>query len=155
MAPVGPVPSTYEIRYKLNGGTYDGSTEDIVEEHPEGSVITIHEAPERDGYTFDYWKGSEYQPGDEYTVTGDHVFEAQWKKADDKKKHSDHDDDDDDDDSHHHRKSAPTGDNSNAALWIALVLVAALGVVGTIIALVLVAALGVVGTIIYRRRNRK
>ena len=68
------------------------------------------------------------------------MFEAQWKKADDKKKHSDHDDDDDDDDSHHHRKSAPTGDNSNAALWIALVLVA---------------ALGVVGTIIYRRRNRK
>ena len=66
------------------------------------------------------------------------MFEAQWKKAD-KKKHSSHDDDDDDD-SHHHRKSAPTGDNSNAALWIALVLLA---------------ALGVAGTIIYRRRNRK
>ena len=139
VAPIEPVPSTYEIRYKLNGGTYDGSTDDIVEEYPEGTVISIHDAPERDGYTFDYWKGSEYQPGDQYTVTGDHVFEAQWKKADDKKKHSSHDDDDDDD-GHHHRKSAPTGDNSNAALWIALVLLA---------------ALGVVGTIIYRRRNRK
>ena len=168
--PVTPAPS-YEIRYKLNGGTYDGSTEDIVEEHPEGSVISIHEAPEREGYTFDYWKGSEYQPGDEYTVTGDHVFEAQWKivseeKDDEEKvdkeedneekvdkekdneektqKHSSHDDDDDDDDSHHSHhsssKSAPTGDSSNAALWIALILLA---------------ALGVVGTIIYRRRNRK
>ena len=141
VAPIEPVPSTYEIRYKLNGGTYDGSTDDIVEEYPEGTVISIHDAPERDGYTFDYWKGSEYQPGDQYTVTGDHVFEAQWKKADDKKKHSSHDDDDDDDDSHHSSsKSAPTGDNSNAALWITLVLLA---------------ALGVVGTIIYRRRNRK
>ena len=34
----------------------------------------------REGYTFTYWKGSEYQPGDKYTVTEDHTFEAQWKE---------------------------------------------------------------------------
>ncbi|MDO5132697.1 MAG: InlB B-repeat-containing protein, partial [Eubacteriales bacterium] len=80
-APPTPVaPVSYDIRYNLNGGSYDGSTEDIVEQYPVGTVITIHEAPERDGYTFDYWKGSAYQPGDKYTVTGDHVFEAQWKE---------------------------------------------------------------------------
>ena len=46
--------------------------------HKEGDVITIHEAPVREGYTFSYWKGSEYKPGDTYTVTGDHTFTAVW-----------------------------------------------------------------------------
>lgn len=72
--------ATYEITYDLNGGEYDGSTEDIVEYYKEGEVISIHEAPERKGYEFDYWKGSEYQPGDSYTVTEDHTFTAQWIK---------------------------------------------------------------------------
>ncbi|MBQ6623486.1 MAG: InlB B-repeat-containing protein [Mogibacterium sp.] len=76
-----PTPSdVYEITYDLNGGEYDGSTEDIVEYYKEGEVISIHEAPERKGYEFDYWKGSEYQPGDSYTVTEDHTFTAQWIK---------------------------------------------------------------------------
>ena len=44
-------------------------------------VITIIDAPDRDGYTFTYWKGSSYQPGDKYTVTGDHTFTAQWKSV--------------------------------------------------------------------------
>ena len=102
VAPIEPVPSTYEIRYKLNGGTYDGSTDDIVEEYPEGTVISIHEAPERDGYTFDYWKGSEYQPGDKYTVTEDHTLTAQWEKS---------------------GSSAPdTSDTNNSGLWIGLII---------------------------------
>lgn len=75
-----PDETHYKITYKLNGGTYKGSTEDIVETHKAETVISIHEAPTRDGYTFDYWKGSEYQPGDKYTVEEDHVFTAQWKK---------------------------------------------------------------------------
>ena len=76
-----PEPSaTYEITYNLNGGEYDGSTEDIVEFYKEGETISIHEAPVRKGYRFDYWKGSEYQPGDSYTVTADHTFTAQWIK---------------------------------------------------------------------------
>ena len=70
----------FTITYKLNGGTYDGGTNDIVETYDAGTVISIHEAPVREGYTFTYWKGSEYQPGDKYTVTEDHTFEAQWKE---------------------------------------------------------------------------
>lgn len=32
-----------------------------------GEVITIRDKPTREGYTFLYWKGSEYYPGDSYT----------------------------------------------------------------------------------------
>lgn len=66
------------ITYKLNGGSYNGSTDDIVEKYPVGTIISIHEAPVREGYHLDYWKGSEYRPGDSFTVTGDHTFTAQW-----------------------------------------------------------------------------
>ena len=91
----------YTITYKLNGGIFAGSKEDIVETYPDGTVISIHTAPTRDGYVFLYWKGSEYQPGDEYKVTGDHVFTAQWKETETP-------------------PSAPnTGDTSSPLLWIA------------------------------------
>ena len=73
---------TYEIRYVLNGGNYDGNTEDVVEFHKYGEVITIKDAPVREGYRFDYWQGSKHYPGDQYTVEGDHVFTAQWIKTD-------------------------------------------------------------------------
>ena len=68
------------LTYKLNGGNYNGSTDDVVEEYDAGTVISIPDAPVRDGYTFTYWQGSEYQPGDAYTVEEDHTFTAQWKK---------------------------------------------------------------------------
>jgi hypothetical protein len=35
--------------------------------------------PEREGFEFDYWKGSSYKAGDPYTVSGDHNFRAMWK----------------------------------------------------------------------------
>ena len=73
------VPKTYLITYDLNGGTYQGEGGFIYEVYPEGTVISIHEAPVREGYIFLYWKGSEYLPGDQYTVLGDHVFVAQWE----------------------------------------------------------------------------
>ena len=41
-------------------------TDDIIEKYPAGTVISIHEAPVREG--FYYWKGSEYQPGDESSI---------------------------------------------------------------------------------------
>lgn len=77
-----PDPMMYTITYVLNGGSYNGSTDNIVETYPAGTGILIHEAPTREGYTFDYWKGSAYQPGDVYTVTEDHTFVAQWKAND-------------------------------------------------------------------------
>lgn len=45
-----------------------------------GDTITLPSAPVREGYTFSYWKGSKYNPGDAYTVVGDHTFTAMWEK---------------------------------------------------------------------------
>ncbi len=70
----------YKIIYDLNGGVYNGDSSDITEEYKSGKEISIHDAPTRKGYKFLYWKGSEYQPGDKYTVTEDHRFVAQWEK---------------------------------------------------------------------------
>ena len=78
--PPGPDGKQYTITYKLNGGSYEGDTADIVEKYLEGTVISIHAKPEREGYKFLYWKGSEYQPGEKYMVHEDHVFTAQWEK---------------------------------------------------------------------------
>ena len=77
-----PEKKTAYITYDLGGGTYNGSSADIVESYKTGDVITIHEAPERDGYKFSYWKGSKYAPGDSYTVSGDHTFTAVWESDD-------------------------------------------------------------------------
>ena len=68
------------ITYKLNGGSYNGSTADITTAHKPGTRIRIHEAPMREGFTFQYWEGSEHYPGQEYLVSEDHVFTAVWKK---------------------------------------------------------------------------
>lgn len=72
---------TYSIiTYHLNGGSYAGSKEDIVEEYKNGTEITIHDAPARPGYTFLYWEGSKYYPGDKFQVKENHTFKAQWQK---------------------------------------------------------------------------
>ncbi|MBR0514919.1 MAG: Cna B-type domain-containing protein [Clostridia bacterium] len=70
----------YTITYDPNGGTIDGQTTPVTEKHMYGTVITIRKAPVRSGYDFLYWQGSAYQPGDKYTVTGDHTFTAQWEE---------------------------------------------------------------------------
>ena len=50
-----------------------------------GSVISIESAPMREGYKFLYWKGSEFHPGEDYTVpAGGHTFVAQWEKVEKK-----------------------------------------------------------------------
>ena len=74
---VKKAPNTAAIIYDLNGGVYNGSTANIIETHTIGEVISVHAAPTREGYTFQYWKGSEYQPGDRYTVTENHTFSGQ------------------------------------------------------------------------------
>ena len=102
-----PEAKRFTITYDLNGGSFDGSTEAIKEVHEKGTVISIHEAPVREGYTFRYWKGSRYDPGDEYTVTEDHTFTAQWDKKG--------------------AGGALTGDGSHPGIWAALAFLAALG----------------------------
>ena len=124
-------PEEYTITYDLNGGEYNGSTENITEGYEAGTIIKIHAKPTRDGYTFLYWKGSEYQPGDEYTVTEDHVFTAQWEKTVTPS----------DDDSTTSKKdsstSAKTGDENDITSLLMLM----------ITSIALIAAMG------YRRRN--
>ena len=80
--------NNYDVNYKspgvaiifdANGGTFADGEKVKSYTLPLGKVITIIEAPTREGYSFDYWKGSEYQPGDQYTVTEAHTFVAQWK----------------------------------------------------------------------------
>ena len=69
------------LTFDLAGGTLDGKTGKITIEANVGDVIEIPKAPTREGYTFKYWKGSEYNPGDKYTVESDHTFTAVWEKS--------------------------------------------------------------------------
>lgn len=109
---------TATITYRLSGGTYDGSSEDIVEEYAAGIEITVHEAPEKEGCNFRYWEGSQYSPGDKYTVTDDHVFTAVWEKdstdvVDPDKPAGDTDKDSGDTQS----GSVKTGDDNQIGFW--------------------------------------
>ena len=52
----------------------------VVESTEYGTLITLP-APTREGYKFLYWKGSQYNAGDEYAVKGAHTFTAVWEKA--------------------------------------------------------------------------
>ena len=105
-------PKEYTITYKLNGGEFGGKTDDILEVYPGGTVISIHEAPTREGYTFLRWEGSSYQPGDKYTVTEDHTFTAQWE-AD--------------------PEIPDTGDNSLILQWTSLLVISAFSLIGVLL----------------------
>ncbi len=109
----------YKTTYDLNGGTLEGKKGMIIVESYEGDVIIVKDAPVRKGYTFDYWKGSKYYPGDRYTVESDHTLSAVWKKN--KKPEPEPDPDD-------HGGGVRTGDDSDLTLWLALLLAGAAGV---------------------------
>lgn len=68
------------ITYDANGGRFNDGTKIKTVEYSVDENIKIREAPTRRGYTFTYWKGSEYRPGDDYTVKDNHTFIAQWEK---------------------------------------------------------------------------
>lgn len=74
-------PKKCKVIFDPNGGLINGEPDNYVIETTVGTVITIIGAPTRSGYTFKYWKGSEYHPGEKYTVPGDHIFVAQWEKT--------------------------------------------------------------------------
>ncbi|MBE6463997.1 MAG: LPXTG cell wall anchor domain-containing protein [Eggerthellaceae bacterium] len=77
-------PAEYTLKFDPNGGILRGSTDVLEIPVTVGKEadrdFTIIEAPTRTGYTFLYWRGSEYQPGDTYKVEGDHTFTAEWAK---------------------------------------------------------------------------
>ena len=74
-------PNTYTLRYKLDGGTYNGSSEDIVEMYEEETEVKVHQAPSKEGYKFLYWEGSKYYPGDNLVMKQDHTLTARWEKV--------------------------------------------------------------------------
>lgn len=128
----------YTIDYDLNGGEFNNSKADIFERYKSGTEISIHEAPTRDGYTFRYWRGSEYQPGDKYVVTEDHTFIAQWEKKtvpDDPGEHGnpndDHGNSSDGGSAQEGSRGPNTGDQNSPLLWIVALMtaIAGLGVV--------------------------
>ncbi len=115
------------ITYDPSGGVLRGGTDPVVVDAKVGDTITIIEAPERDGYNFLYWKGSEYQPGDSYVVVGDHTFTAEWEKKSDKGGDDDGKDDKggsgggkSDSGSKSSKKGISTGDNVKIGLFAVL-----------------------------------
>ncbi|MBR2836084.1 MAG: hypothetical protein IKE43_10330, partial [Coriobacteriales bacterium] len=82
--PSDPVSATIKaigtLTFDLGGGTLNGSTAPLVIEALVGDTITIPDAPTLSGFTFKYWQGSEYYPGDKYTVEGSHTFTAVWQQ---------------------------------------------------------------------------
>ena len=70
------------LTFDLKGGTLNGRSGIITINANVGDTVNLPAAPTREGYTFQYWKGSEYEAGARYKVTGDHTFTAEWKKAD-------------------------------------------------------------------------
>ena len=76
------MPQTSTITINPNGGKWaDNTTTAKIFKVQVGNTFTIPEAPKRDGYTFLYWEGSRYNPGEQYLVTAlDHTFTAVWQK---------------------------------------------------------------------------
>lgn len=69
-----------KLTFILNGGTYKGKTENIIQYHPAGTTVTLLEAPTKKNATFEYWRGSKYAAGAKYKVTTeDHTFTAMYK----------------------------------------------------------------------------
>lgn len=72
----------YLLTYNLNGGSLNGSTSPVVQKCNWGDKVTIQWYPEREGFRFLTWLGGkEYEPGESYTVTGDHIFTAVWESG--------------------------------------------------------------------------
>ena len=74
------IPKKATLTFDLAGGTLDGKTGTVTIEANVGDTVKLPSAPTKDGYTFKYWKGSEYAAGAEYKVEGDHAFTAEWDK---------------------------------------------------------------------------
>lgn len=76
------VPEVYTVTYDANGGTTTPSMQSA--EATGTERITLRTAPQRDGYTFTGWKKEDsdtiYQAGQQYTVTENTKFIAQWEK---------------------------------------------------------------------------
>ena len=62
-----------------NGGNWNGDGAVRTYVFDKGHMFYLDDAPVREGYTFQYYQGSMYQPGDAYQANQDHRFTAMWK----------------------------------------------------------------------------
>ena len=72
---------TATLTFDLAGGTLNNRTGTYTITAKVGDTIKLPAAPQRTGYDFKCWKGSEYAAGADYKVEGDHAFTAEWDKA--------------------------------------------------------------------------
>lgn len=114
------VTEEFTITIDPNGGNWNGDTKAKVMKIKKGDYITLPQAPSKKGYTFLYWKGSSYKPGDKYKVEKDHTFVAQWKKNEIKINTNNN--------SKTKAKNSPkTGVNSIAFVSLTLIIISSLG----------------------------
>lgn len=114
------VTEEFTITIDPNGGNWNGDTKAKIMKIKKGDYITLPQAPSKKGYTFLYWKGSNYKPGDKYKVEKDHTFVAQWKKNEIKINTNNN--------SKTKAKNSPkTGVNSIAFVSVILILISSLG----------------------------
>lgn len=112
---------TYAITFDPNGGTFpNGSSDALVMNCYIGEEITIPEGPTKSNYTFDYWKGSKYYPGQKYTVEGPHNFTAEYKTASSDDKTNPTDDNAKKDDNSKSSKGTKTGDTTMIFIYLAV-----------------------------------
>lgn len=71
-----------DITFDPNNGKWkDTNTAELRSKKAEVSKdINMLDAPVRDGYTFQYWRGSTYAAGANYKIEPEHKFTAVWKK---------------------------------------------------------------------------
>ena len=71
---------TYTVTYDCNGGTSGCPNPSIIPGYTSGTQIQLADAPSRDDYVFDGWSDgtNTYGENEDYTVTGDVTFTAQW-----------------------------------------------------------------------------
>ncbi|MGX8773826.1 MAG: InlB B-repeat-containing protein, partial [Bacillota bacterium] len=136
-----------KITYDLNGGNYNGDTQNVIVDTYVGAVITIKEAPVREGYEFVEWSGSSHQPGDSYTVEGDHTFTAVWKALNTSSPNGG-DSDTNDGGGAANGGNGKTGSNDSSATGTGDSMN-----LGITLALMILAVIAILGLIIWRRRE--
>lgn len=75
-----PIVQQYTITVDGNGGKQSDGKTTLLLYGKKDSYVKLPIAPVKPGYTFLYWKGSVYYPGDYYLVQGDHTLTAEWKE---------------------------------------------------------------------------
>ena len=66
------------ITFNASGGKWPDNDPVKVVQAKKGDDVALLAAPVREGYTFQFWRGEAYLPGDTYKVEPGHTFVAVW-----------------------------------------------------------------------------